>query len=1220
MSNLQRGVMGRCVYALGVLSVAALVRLAGAGADEPKPFDPDAVFKRAAVAFQAADRDGDNKVTRNEFLASDYQGNRDERIRLFNEFDFEGDGIFEFDFEADGALDRNEFLKLVSPTDERPTIRDPLADLKEAALAKWRSELAAADRDGDGALARDEWPATRIAAQVPAVAEVAFEQWDRNHDGKVDVADAKWLLEVAYGLTQLDGRALRTRTGRVFSWYFFRSVDSNHDGTLSRSEFVNRLFFGKEKNAILFDKLDADGDGQLTAEETRKFLWHDTLANFFTFDRNLDGFLTTDEFIAIGWGQNLGLRSVRAFDDDGDGRVSFSEFRSTTFANQASDWLRPRHDVDHDGRLSFSEFYLERTPILIAQSRWLFDNFDLDHDGFLSTVEFEFDAGFAKCDSDGDRQLTLQEFLGSAPETEHADRTGRFLVLDFDGNGKLNGEEYDAFSLPVDERGRVPDPMAELADAALAKWEALAAAADRDRDGALSQQEWPADRIAKELHELAQVPFAQWDRAGDGRVNRADARWLVDVAYGLAKLDGQPLRTPNGRMFAWYFFRRHDRDRNDLLSRDEFVAGYHPGNVNTFELFESLDADGDGELTHEETLSVFWHDMLGTFFVYDRNKDGYLNDDEIRAIGWGRYLASRTVPAFDIDGDGKLSFREFRLTNFANQAADWWQLRDLDNDGQISWREFYQEKPPLLVAQSHFFFDRFDRNHDGLLSPFEFPSEADPAHGRILGYAEMLERLLPQEVRFAGHICALSDTQTAALKQSASAAIERLVERSVTTTDKNQLRVAGRGGVGGPAPAQTAFDLAMMRAPHLLLRRELVALLRSQAERGDKASGDSPAVPQSWQKLEDERLQAEKRRKRAASLAHVAMLDERLLLTDRQRQVLCELLAGGPSDAWWQPINNLVFLNTQVEQLFAGLSSDGWQGLFVPEEELVKILTARQLATFKELQQPQEYEFFYAQQLPAKPADAPAAAAGRAAAGRGGAGPQVVQQRLRLRFLRQRPTDEVQLRELTNYVEQRLDEMKVVCALGESARAKLLLAMKLDLARLREQWSSRAPDKLNEGEELMVRKVEMRAGELPPLAIFRGPDSNFEKTLQGRLLEDQKKKLAAVDADRRRFQRQALVATVVAGFERMAGLTAAQWDALAALFGETIADVEVEDPDDLRLECLRRMAQLPFERLQHLLHEFQQVGAQQQHAQLIGSAQQLEAARQQGGAKRPASP
>ena len=92
---------------------------------------------------------------------------------------------------------------------------------------------------------------------------------------------------------------------------------------------------------------------------------------------------------------------------------------------------------------------------------------------------------------------------------------------------------------------------------------------------------------------------------------------------------------------------------------------------------------------------------------------------------------ARTVPVFDDDGDGKLSFHEFRLTNFANQASDWWQLKDLDNDGRIAWPEFYREKPPLLIAQSRFYFDRYDRNKDGFLSALEFTSEADPRNGNF---------------------------------------------------------------------------------------------------------------------------------------------------------------------------------------------------------------------------------------------------------------------------------------------------------------------------------------------------------------------------------------------------------------------------------------------------------------------------------------------------------
>jgi hypothetical protein len=240
----------------------------------------------------------------------------------------------------------------------------------------------------------------------------------------------------------------------------------------------------------------------------------------------------------------------------------------------------------------------------------------------------------------------------------------------------------------------------------------------------------------------------------------------------------------------------------------------------------------------------------------------------------------------------------------------------------------------------------------------------------------------------------------------------------------------------------------------------------------------------------------------------------------------------------------------------------------------------------------------------ANKADAGQARVGAAvAAARGGGAPPPARQgrrkkggqNVRRRVLRQGPTLEVQELRLIQYIDERLDDIHCACDLSEAVRGKLLMAAKLDLARLREQLSSRPPDKLNDGEELVVQKMQVRWPTPLPLEILRGPDSHFQKAL-GRLADDQKKKFAVADAERRAFQRPALVVTVVAGFERTAALTAEQCEALAKLF-------------DWRCECLRRMAHLPFERLQPLLFDFQQAGAQQQHTQLIESARQFEAAR-----------
>jgi Ca2+-binding EF-hand superfamily protein len=347
--------------------------------------------------------------------------------------------------------------------DERGEIPDPMFELSSAATGKWIDISVIADRDGDGAVSHKEWPANKITAELPALAGTTFDLWDRNRDGRVQRQEAQWLIEVAYGMIELDGRPLRMPTGRVFSRYYFRQLDKNHDGVLALDEFVSGHSYGTLKNTEIFHKLDGDHDARLTEMETLRLLWHDTVGNFLSYDQNLDGYLSTDEFLAIGWGTPVARHSVRAFDEDGDGKISFREFRGTTFANQASDWPIPRRDADGDGRLSWQEFYTEKPPLLFAQGRWFFEHLDRDKGGFLSFGELEFDTNLDKVppealfdarDLDNDEKLVLTEvFTEQKPagrdkrETERyemrlAAAESRFLTDDKDSSGDLDLAEF----------------------------------------------------------------------------------------------------------------------------------------------------------------------------------------------------------------------------------------------------------------------------------------------------------------------------------------------------------------------------------------------------------------------------------------------------------------------------------------------------------------------------------------------------------------------------------------------------------------------------------------------------------------------------------------------------------------------------------------------------------------------------------------------------------
>lgn len=178
----------------------------------------------------------------------------------------------ECDADADGALSGKEL--------ERPQGRP------------FRQVLAAADRDGDGRLSEREFAAWLALQERIARGHVLltvldqgaglFELLDADHDGGLSVRELRtaWDRLKAAGCVR-DGRLDRERLPRHLlaavsrglprvqlgvpvragpDW--FRAMDRNGDGDVSRREFIG------PKEA--FDKLDADGDGLISAAEASR--------------------------------------------------------------------------------------------------------------------------------------------------------------------------------------------------------------------------------------------------------------------------------------------------------------------------------------------------------------------------------------------------------------------------------------------------------------------------------------------------------------------------------------------------------------------------------------------------------------------------------------------------------------------------------------------------------------------------------------------------------------------------------------------------------------------------------------------------------------------------------------------------------------------------------------------------------------------------------------
>jgi Ca2+-binding EF-hand superfamily protein len=147
----------------------------------------------------------------------------------FAQFDRNGDGLITRDeFPADAALFNNLDLN----RDGRLTRREiEQAVPNQAAL---ESQVRTYDRNGDGIITRDEYPGDAAT----------FDRLDRNHDGVLSDADRQ-------------GRG----RGRNNAQMRFRGMDRNGDGVITRDEWRG--------NDNSFQQHDRNGDGVLSGSELR---------------------------------------------------------------------------------------------------------------------------------------------------------------------------------------------------------------------------------------------------------------------------------------------------------------------------------------------------------------------------------------------------------------------------------------------------------------------------------------------------------------------------------------------------------------------------------------------------------------------------------------------------------------------------------------------------------------------------------------------------------------------------------------------------------------------------------------------------------------------------------------------------------------------------------------------------------------------------------------
>ena len=129
----------------------------------------------------------------------------------------------------------------------------------------------------------------------------------------------------------------------------------------------------------MFDKVDADSNGEITQAELRAH----AEARFAAADTNNDGSLSSEELLANRVG-NKADRMLKRFDADGNGQLSAEELEAAADdrMGKRAKRMMARLDADKDGKLTLDEMNAARDPAK------MFERLDTDDSGSLSAEEF----------------------------------------------------------------------------------------------------------------------------------------------------------------------------------------------------------------------------------------------------------------------------------------------------------------------------------------------------------------------------------------------------------------------------------------------------------------------------------------------------------------------------------------------------------------------------------------------------------------------------------------------------------------------------------------------------------------------------------------------------------------------------------------------------------------------------------------------------------------